>query len=162
MKVIMKRKIVYPLSNLSIDNIIIMLRKEGRARHESPLPKRVGSCLYADGCRVFAYSSLTSSQRCVGYRVFRSWFRLAGIPNQSCHCPCFPSWTYDWGRCGSTSYLSPKVGENKIPHQIVRITDGGIDDKHLLYRSSIFNFTLDNPNLSGAKLVNNQRPCKGH
>jgi hypothetical protein len=61
LKVIMKRKIVYPLSNLSIDNIIIMLRKEGRARHESPLPKRVGSCLYADGGRVFAYSSLTSS-----------------------------------------------------------------------------------------------------
>ena len=45
--------------------------KRGRAVHESPLPRGFDSCLYADGGRVFAYSSLTPSNDASAIGHFR-------------------------------------------------------------------------------------------
>jgi hypothetical protein len=38
--------------------------------------------LYADSYQPGTIQQLDIIQRCFGYRVFRSWLRFAGIPNQ--------------------------------------------------------------------------------
>ena len=56
-------------------------------------------------------------QRCVGYRVFRSWFRFAGIPNQFLPCPL----RYPLGRsasCGVEDSVSySQLVKIKTPHR---------------------------------------------
>ena len=93
-----------------------ILRKVGRKRARVPLTLEVGfdsSLPHTDGwVGVDEVSGLVSVQRYFGYRGFQSWLCLAGIPNQSCHCPCFPSWTTIAVGVGLPR-ISPQKCENK-------------------------------------------------
>lgn len=106
-----------------------MLRKFRRKRARVPLTlvkgKRI-SLLHADGgFSVDEVCGLASFQRCVGYRAFQSWLcLLASRISPAMFLVSFLN--YDWGRCGLTSYLSPKAVKLKKSPSDSRDTDGDL------------------------------------
>ena len=64
----------------------------GRVREKGMSPPYPSGKTHADILTVVGRSHQQPNilQRYFGHRAFQSWLCLAGIPNQSCHCPCFP------------------------------------------------------------------------
>ena len=139
--------------------IYSMLREEGKSRAWVPLTREgVDSCLHADDCRSVAFSSLTSIQRCVGYRAFR-------VGSAYWHPESSPAIVrvslLTTPRC--EVYLAvPSLGEwnKKSP------SDSFGNWRGLwswdLYRYERYSLSLVNRNLTGTKLERLSLPSKYH
>jgi hypothetical protein len=140
-----------------------MLRKVGRKRARVPLTREgVNSALpHADGwVGMDEVCGLTSGPTMLRLSGFRSWFRLQA----SRISPAFVRVSLlTTGRVRGVFSRPFPCRCEKSPHQIVRITDRDLCECKTLYRYERYAiFTLDNPNLSGAKLRDNSRPAMGH
>ena len=93
-----------------------------------------------------------------GYRVFRSWLRFAGISNQFLPCPL----RYPLGRSASygveDSVSCSQCEIEKSPPDSSSNWRGWL---YIRYEQQT-QCSLDNSNLSGAKLGRKMRPSKGH
>ena len=143
----------------------IMLRKVGWKRARVPLTQRVG----------YSHFMLTDESVWMKSRLIitPTMFRLSGIselallswhPESVLPLSLLSFMDYDCGRCGSTSYLSAKVVNQKTPRQIVRVTDEEPMMTNIYFLRYELNIPIhhDISNLSGAKLGIKSRLCKGH
>lgn len=111
-----------------------MLRKEGGRKHESPLPEGVDSlpCMLTAVGRSLWQPNISPTTFWLS--GISELALLTGIPNQSCLCPCIPSWLISGARCIEPSL--PRIYKKVPPPQTSRFY-GGTRPKPYVVMSSI-------------------------
>ena len=108
--------------------------------------------LHSDCCQPGMIQQPRTSPTMLGHRVFRSWLRFAGIPNQFLPCPLrFPLGRIrvaGWRIASLARICELKKSASLVVGKLTDLKYIGMNDTHS---------SLDNPQLSSAKIDNKSR-----